>query len=218
MRWRGLSNWHGRVRLRRSGSGVRWEYSLADSFIWAYVDESGSSQRVDPGAYLVGAALVSSHEAEDVCREFAALRRRGQVKLHWRDESDATRRRVLETLLGLPVEALLAVHVAVDRTQESRRHRTMKALLPALAELGVTHVDVESRGPKDDQRDRTLLDGLRRSRVLTGESLRMDHQPGPEIPGLWIADAVCGAVVSQRLGNAEYVEMLGARLRIIEAP
>jgi len=43
----------------------------------------------------------------------------------------------------------------------------------------------------------------------------MNHMPGVEEPGLWVADAICGAEVRRRLGESIYSETLGDRLEVI---
>jgi hypothetical protein len=40
---------------------------------------------------------------------------------------------------------------------------------------------------------------------------------GRDDPALWVADAVCGAVVAARTGSSEHVDRLGSMLRIIES-
>ncbi|KWW97666.1 hypothetical protein TH66_19195 [Carbonactinospora thermoautotrophica] len=65
--------------------------------MFAYVDESESDQRRDPGVYLLGAALVPApvmEQARDVLR---GLLLPGQRKLHWHNESDKRRRLITET-------------------------------------------------------------------------------------------------------------------------
>lgn len=188
--------------------------------IRAFVDESESNRAKDPDTYLVGAVVVGSEDAAAVRERIAALKLRGQSKLHWRDESDRRRRQIIRTVADMPVTAVLAAHVDADRAPEARRHRALRTLLPALSSLGVTRVELESRGRAADQRDRKLFDGMRRSHMF-GEDpppMRIEHPVGHAEPGLWIADAICGAVVSARCGDPAFVNALGARLRLLDAP
>ena len=112
---------------------------------------------------------------------------------------------------------LVVVHVDALAKPASRRNRAMATLLPTLATRGVNQVVGESRGRRDDEKDRAVLDGLRRSRRFPqgAASLYMNHMPGVEEPGLWVADAICGAEVRRRLGESIYSETLGDRLEVI---
>jgi len=188
--------------------------------IRAFLDESESNRGKDPHAYLVGAAVLLEEHVAEVCARIATLKLPGQAKLHWRDESDRRQRVIIRTIGAMPVEAVLAVHVDPRRRPEARRHRALRSLLPELAALGVSRLDVESRGPKADLRDRALLDQMRRSRMFDTAQppMRMDHPVGRAQPGLWLADSICGAVVAARCGDGRHTEALGTRLRIIEAP
>lgn len=185
----------------------------------AFVDESGSRQHLDPGAYLLCAAMVQDADAAHVRSRIAALKLPGQVKLHWRDESLSRQHRIIESVAALPVDLLVVVHVSVDRKPEQRRHRALRVLLPALAAGEVRSVVAESRGRVADARDRAVLDAMRRSRVLDDGAgpLHLDHVLGRDDPVLWVADAVCGAVVEARTGSTEHVDRLGTMLRIIES-
>jgi hypothetical protein len=60
-----------------------------------------------------------------------------------------------------------------------------------------------------------MLDTLRGNHGLGGQ-LHVDHEPGPMEPGLWFADAVCGAVTRARAGEDHYLAMLKARISLID--
>jgi hypothetical protein len=132
----------------------------------AFVDESGSRQRLDPGAYLLCAAMAGNEDVDGIRSRVAALKLPGQVKLHWRDESPSRQRRIIDAVAALPVDLLVVVHVSPSRKPEQRRHRALRVLLPALAAGDVSRVVAESRGRVADARDRAVLDAMRRSRVL----------------------------------------------------
>ena len=44
----------------------------------------------------------------------------------------------------------------------------------------------------------------------------MDYERGYIEPQLWIADAFCGAIVADRLGEPKWLQLLGSRLQVIE--
>ncbi len=185
---------------------------------WAFVDESGSNAKLDPNAYLLGSAIILADNLDEARTAIQSLRLPGQRKLHWRDENDRRQIKITRTLITLPLEAVLVAHVDADRRPEARRHRTISALLPELHGRGVDHVDFESRGDKDDARDRKLLEKMRRSRRfgVGGKKLHMSHTAGHAEPCLWIADAICGAVVAHRTGDSRFVEILGDQLQLID--
>ena len=75
----------------------------------------------------------------------------------------------------------------------------------------------ESRGPKDDKRDRDMLDVLRATRAVSPE-LRITHVVGPKEALLWVADAVCGAMVRHRTGDQSLLKAIqvGVDVRIVQ--
>ena len=91
----------------------------------------------------------------------------------------------------------------------------MERMLPELVSLGVGTAIVESRGPKDDQRDRKTLQNLRNKRLLT-DPLHMDHVGGPADPMLWVPDACCGAVTQLRCGNRHFYQLIESRVTLID--
>lgn len=60
----------------------------------AYLDESEPDRRYGPGTYVLAAALIEREDEEEARAAVAALRLRGQRKLHWHDE-DRSRRKLL---------------------------------------------------------------------------------------------------------------------------
>lgn len=87
-------------------------------------------------------------------------------------------------------------------------------MLHQLEEELVSDIVLESRGTADDRRDLQLADALRGQRLLA-RSLRLSHVVGRTEPMLWIPDAVCGAIVSARVGVPGHQAVLASRLRII---
>jgi len=181
----------------------------------AWIDESQSNARLDPGTYILSAAIIEN-AAADVTREIIRrLLLPGQRKLHWRDE----RRHdlIVSTIAALDVEHLVVVHSAPGTSTRPERQRRLclARLLPELAALGVTNAILESRGRKDDQRDIDALNFIRRRRLIGGD-LRIDHVGGPADPLLWIPDACCGIVTQHRCGHSTYFERLRSTLTCID--
>lgn len=80
-------------------------------------------------------------------------------------------------------------------------------MLWELDQLKVATATFESRGPKDDERDRHMLDVLRSKKHISPH-LRIEHDVGPHEAMLWVADAICGAVVRHRTGDASYLDII----------
>lgn len=186
----------------------------------AWIDESGSNQRVDPGTYILSAVISEAGRAEHAREAMRALlvgsRHR---KLHWRDEDRGRQRTIAKTVAGLDVEHLVVVRSRPGITEhpERRRRICMELLLPELVALGVAQAIVESRGPKDDREDQRTLDYLRRKRALGGR-LHLDHVGGPTEPMLWIPDACCGAVTQLRSGDPEHFGIIESKVTMLEVP
>jgi len=179
----------------------------------AFLDESQPNRALDPHTYVLAAtvcdaaAIVTSREA------IAALKLRGQLKLHWHDESAKRRMEITECIAGMSLR-----HFAVVRdgrpgeTSERRRRHCLERMLYELDGFEIATVCFESRGPKDDRRDRDMLDALRARKVISPD-LRIDHIPGPREELLWVADAICGAVVRHRSGDSIYLQTIEAAWR-----
>jgi len=182
----------------------------------AFGDESGSDPRLDPHSYIYSTAIVLPEHADDVRANLKRLLLRGQNKLHWRMESDRHQLQIIERIATYNVEYLVVARTGVaGEKPERRRRKCLERLFHELTERGVSHAVLESRGAKDDQRDRAFLDGLRAQRALS-RSIRVDHQRGHTEPLLWLADAICGAVTNLRTGNPIYTDTLGPTLTIID--
>jgi hypothetical protein len=179
-------------------------------------DESGSVSSRDPGAFVLGAALAMPEHVAELRSAMSGLRSRSEKKVHWRDDSDKRHREVVERIAMLPLEALVVARVGpLAEPPERRRRKCFEVFAVELEQLGCSRLTLESRGAKADHRDRVMLDTMRARRSVTG-GLRLDHAPGPADPCLWIADALCGAVVASRVGDDTFVDVLGSRLTLIE--
>lgn len=181
----------------------------------AWGDESGSDTKLDPGAYVMGAAVIDPGAVEDVRKAVADLRLPRERKIHWRDDSDKRHDEVVDAMLGLKVEGFVVVRVGPqsDRS-ERRRRKTLEPFALGLAGMGCDTLTLESRGPADNRRDIDMVQALRSSRVLT-EPMRVQHATGPAEPLLWIADALCGAVVSARRGDPRWLDRIETSTELV---
>jgi hypothetical protein len=128
----------------------------------AFLDESQSNQSLDPDTYILAAGVCDHPSAEAARPIMSGLRLKGQVKLHWHDESEARRRRISEAIAEVPVRHLVVVRTGFneDRPERQRRH-CLERMLYELDQLQVSEATFESRGPKSDLNDRWMLDALR---------------------------------------------------------
>ncbi|MDB2192916.1 hypothetical protein [Mycobacteroides abscessus] len=182
----------------------------------AWIDESGSNQALDPGTYILSAAICGQAYAETARETMRQLLVVKGGKLHWRDEERRRQQRITETLATLQVEHLIVVRSDAATTDRPERQRRlcMERLLPELVSFGVSTAILESRGRKDDQRDHQTLDYLRRKRMLQGR-LHLDHLGGRAEPMLWISDACCGAVTQMRSGDPQLYSLIEHKVTLI---
>lgn len=184
----------------------------------AWVDESGSHQALDPYTYILAAALCPQDAMDDVRALMQTLRAPGSPKLHWRDETKPARRAAIAAAVSSceTIEHLIVVRSGVAVESHRRpRSATLKHLLFELDQRQVKRAVFESRGTADDRRDVEVVRNLRDRQQAISPALKVDHVPGPNDAGLWVADALCGAVSSSRTGEPRYLEMLAARVTMI---
>lgn len=172
----------------------------------AWGDESGSRPDRDGGAYLMGAALCDDTDVSAVRATMAALRAT-EPKVHWHGSSELRRRDLIDAVAALPIMGLAVVHVEVGATDRRQRRKRLEHLLPQLADLPCSTVTLESRS-KQDASDLDLLQKPRARRVIAS-TLQIKHIVGRLEPVLWAADIICGAVVADRCGAADYLKTLG---------
>ena len=176
----------------------------------AFLDESGSDWKLDPNTYILAAAICQEHMLDSVRKEMATLKLRGQVKVHWRNESDKRRQVIAEAIAALPIECLVVVRDSrTGERAERRRRHCLERMLYELSQREVISAVFESRGPKDDERDLVMLQTLRTRRAVSAR-LRMEHKAGPQDALLCVADATCGAVVRDRTGDSSYLNIIRA--------
>lgn len=181
----------------------------------AWGDESGSDHVLDPGTYLMAAALVDPAHGDVIREQMRTLSRPGYRKIHWREEDDKRQLALVGLISDLPLEAIVVVRTGARTDhQEHRRRKVLERLFPRLVDLGCGRVVLESRGRKDDDRDHEMLDHMRRRRLMPGP-LRLEHMPGPADVLLAVPDVVCGAVVAARCGDARFLTAIERRVSVV---
>ncbi len=180
----------------------------------AWGDESGSVASRDPDVYLMGAVLAVPDEVPDLRAAMRELQRPREKKVHWHADSDGRHDTIIGVVAELPIEGVVVVrHGMPGEKDERRRRKCFETFAPELVAAGCTNLTLESRGRTADERDRKMLDALRSQRRLDG-TLRLDHAAGPADPVLWIADAVCGALVASRVGNRRWWAHLEKKMTV----
>ncbi|KIA66466.1 hypothetical protein [Nocardia vulneris] len=177
----------------------------------AWIDES-SIERVAEGAggfYVLAAVIASPLDCEAFRMDLAALLPKGAGRLHWRDESAAQRRKVVDAITGYGLTNLVVISDQADsRKQERARRKGMERMLVELASLEVSQVVIEARTKALNSRDQSLVATLRTSGALPTR-MRVDFESPKTEPMLWIPDAVAGATgLAHRGGDAGFLAKL----------
>ena len=177
----------------------------------AWADESGSRPDLDPGTYLLAAVLCEEDDIANIRQTMDGLRI-GEPKVHWHGSSHERRGLLAKAVAQLPVTGFVVVHIDTDADDRRHRRKCMEFLLPHLAQMPCSTITFESRGQLDASDLATLQ--MLRSRRVVESTLRIEHAVGRVEPALWAADIVCGAVVQARIGNPEYLDVLGGAVEL----
>lgn len=177
----------------------------------AWADESGSRPDLDPGAYLLAAAMCEDGDIADLRTTMDSLRI-GEPKVHWHGSSPERRRHLVDAVTRLAVTGFVVVHIDPDADDRRHRRKCMETLLPHLAHMPCSTITFESRGQLDASDIATLQ--MLRSRRVIESTIRVEHAVGRSEPALWAADIMCGAVVQARIGNPEYLDVLGGTVEL----
>ncbi|WP_067071844.1 hypothetical protein [Carbonactinospora thermoautotrophica] len=181
--------------------------------ITAYVDESAA---LELGCYLLAAVVVDDADVEHARTAMRALQV-GTGKLHWHTEGPERRLKIVSEVAALGHLSVVVVGHGVGRRQERGRRKCLEVLLPELATLGVARAVFETRAAYDRQ-DQAMIAACR-SKGLIDRAFRVEFgfPAGPAgEPLLWLADAVCGAVLAERRGDGTYAMLLREHLHVIE--
>ncbi|GAA1070841.1 hypothetical protein [Tsukamurella spumae] len=179
----------------------------------AWGDESGSRPDLDPGTYLLAAALLDENDVS-AARDAMESLRIEEPKVHWHGSSETRRIELVEAVIGLPVAAIVVVHHDTDATDRRHRRKCLEHLLPHLADVPCSKITFESRSSLDAS-DLATMQLLRNRRAISN-TLRIAHAVGRLEPVLWISDIICGAVVQSRIGQSRYLDLLGGSVDLHE--
>lgn len=156
----------------------------------AYIDES---LRIGRGLYLLAAVIVADTDADNHRAALQALLYRGQLRLHWRDESTQRRTHLIAAMHSLRhIGAIVIAAGAIHGRQERARRKRLERLLTELVSRGITTVIFERRHPDLDARDRTMIAALQRQHTLP-TALRASWKHPIQEPLLWLPDIAAGA-------------------------
>ena len=178
-----------------------------ESQLVAYIDESSAYRPPNRQEYMICAAIIDSQDLEQVREELRPLLLPGQIKLHWTDERNSRRRKIVETLSGIDsMQAIITHQSEVSKRTERHRRKCLEQMYFELSEMHVHNVTLESRQEAQNKRDLAHIVALQGQ----GQSvnIRLQHVRGGDDPILWIPDAVLGALNSVHLGEEQYWEKL----------
>lgn len=173
----------------------------------AFVDESSCVRTETTQEYLIGAAIISAEDCDEIREALRDLRLPGQIKPHWTDESDRRRRTITESIAELGSMHVVVAHLS-GRTRKTERYRRkcLETLYYELGEANVLDITLERRSDSQDKQDRAHIVALQNQGWLPG--LRISHCRGGDDPLLWIPDAVLGAVNASFSGDGGYLDTL----------
>lgn len=172
-----------------------------------FLDESVALRGTDHQEYLVCAAIVASKAFDESRAVLESLRLKGQVKVHWTDESLKRRRQIVETIAELDSVSAIVTHLDTRRRKVERyRRKCLEAMYHQLLSMKVTHATLESRSTAQDRSDLAHIVSLQGQGL--DSRLRITHKRGGDEPLLWIPDAILGAVNAHRDGDSSYFGVL----------
>lgn len=189
---------------------MRYDHCVK-SQLAAYIDESSALRSADHQEYMVCAAIVDANDAETIREALYPLRLPGQVKLHWRDESNRRRMDIVEKIASIDsMQAIVTHRSTPSRKTERFRRKCLEQMYYELSAMQIQAVTLESRQEVQNKRDREHIVALQGQGQCT--NLRIQHVRGGDDPLLWIPDAVLGALNSTHLGKAQFWEPIQDKL------
>jgi len=181
----------------------------------AYGDESFSAPNAMPSVYLLGAVILERRIVPGVREKALGLRLPGQTKAHWYSDSNKQHDVAAAIIGGLSIASMVVVRLANrGEPDERRRRKCFERFAYELETRGCSHLTLESRGTVADSKDRAMVAAMQAQQTL--RRLRIDHVRGKDEPLLWVADAVCGAVVAHRAGEFRWLIKIAHQLELIE--
>jgi hypothetical protein len=167
----------------------------------AFIDES---LRARSGLYVLVAVIAADSDADAHRQAMSALLHRGQLRLHWRDESAKRRSQLVSALCRLRLTGAVVIAAGVaSRRQERARRKCVERLLAELVTRGIATMTFEQRHDELDARDRALVAALKRRQSLPAAA-RASWQSAVNEPLLWLPDIAAGAAALAETGDPIY--------------
>ena len=157
----------------------------------------GSRERFEPRAhvfvdesktkgYFIAAAAVAPESAARVDKDLRKLTRRGQSRIHFKAESESSRRELLARMAEMDVRVQL--YIVRGYPDKVARHMCLEALVSDLAESGASRLLLE----RDDSlvaADRKIIRAMLVEKDYL-DNLTYQHVAPAEHSVLWVSDAV----------------------------
>jgi len=177
----------------------------------AFLDESSGLRHTAQQVYLIGAALAPAEATDAIRKELLTLKLPGQTKVHWSDESESRKKKIVDVMSNIDQMSIIVSHLDVrSRKTERYRRKCLETLYYQFAEMHVWSVTLEGRTSKQDEGDKAHIVALQ-SQGLS-RSIRIEHARGGDEPMLWIPDVFLGAVNAAHHGDSRYLEKLEGRI------
>lgn len=184
---------------------------------WAFVDESEArvtEAGTTTAVYILAATLVEHAMLDEVRAETLALRRPGQRKTHWRDESAASRLALAKLVSEMPVlHLVVARRSSLGEHAERRRRKCLEGLVHELGTWPTHTIVLEARESSSNTKELRFFDRLRSTALIVPPLIR--HTPGAHDPLLGIPDIVAGASNANVRGNGRYLDVLNKATEVI---
>jgi len=140
------------------------------------------------GVTYVLAAVIFS-ESQAACQDIQSLTANRTRPFHWHREGPTTRTAAVKLVATHAIATKILARRAARHAQTATRATLLAQLVTEISGEGVEHVVIESRGQREDGRDRSvILDCFRGS---TARTFNYDWRTKAE-PLLWYADALAG--------------------------
>ncbi len=154
------------------------------------------------------AAVVPDDSAEELREQLLPLRLKGQIKLHWTDESETRRRKIVAAVSELAPMTAVVTHMSQRHNKTERfRRKCLETIYFELASMGIQEVVCEARTSAQNQKDIAHIVALKGQKVVDRD-FTINHCRGGDDPLLWIPDIFLGAINAKHLGEDTYYESL----------
>ena len=139
--------------------------------------------------YVLAAAIFG--EADTARQDIQSLTADRTRRFHWHREGPTTRTAAVKLVATHTIATTILAQRAGRHAQTAARAEVLTHLVAELINEGVGHVIIESRGQREDGRDRSVILNCFRERTVAAFSY--DWRTKAE-PLLWYPDAIAGVV------------------------